>query len=415
MLQEAQNYICSILRKAQDYICNKADSEWGKLNADMLEEIVKHIDSYRDYVMIRAVCKSLNSTLVKVPKHIKVPWLVLPFEEDTFIGTQNLSMPHFRMPELKNTEIRGSSFGWLICIGIDGRIQAINPFTKSNFDLPPLSTFPSVIKYQPDVQDEEYVLRYPRLGMASSSRDMQRLFEKIIFSCSPNNVKEFMAVAIHGEFERLAFYRFGDDRWTDIDPTTIELRGNYEDMICHEGKVYAIDFSAYFYEFDMKTSHGGKRNVPLPIGFILPYHSSHKKYLAVHPDGNLLLVVRHFQHYSKGKVCVEEEENDNYKTSRFDMYKLDASANRWSKEFSLGDHVLVIGLNSAVLMPSFLDHKGNCMRNTIYYNDNMWELQHHLHYGGHDVGVFNLENRISNQIFPNAFVCRPPPIWILSD
>ena len=55
---------------------------WAGLHPDLLDEIVRHVDSYGDYVCLRSVCKQWNFNLPRNPEHIKNPWLVLPFEDD---------------------------------------------------------------------------------------------------------------------------------------------------------------------------------------------------------------------------------------------------------------------------------------------------------------------------------------------
>ncbi|KAK7309435.1 hypothetical protein RJT34_06160 [Clitoria ternatea] len=233
--------------------------------------------------MIRAVCKTWNS---EWPKH--VPILVLPFE-----GVNDLSVPHLRMPWLESTVIRGSCFGWLISVGIDGILQVSNPYqislkSSSNFNLP----------------TREYVLRDPRLRKTTRIPiiTMQRRFvQKIIFTCSPDHSKEFMAVAMYSECTKLAFCRSGDAKWTDI--KSIDIWCKYEDIIYHDGKLYVIDDRCCLHEFDMKTKHGGRSTtVSLPHGHNLN-DTCNKKYLAVNPNGDLLLLVRHFDFSSHGHLA----------------------------------------------------------------------------------------------------------------
>ena len=117
--------------------------------------------------------------------------------------------------------------------------------------------------------------------------------EKIILSSFPEE-NDFMAVAIYGDYPELAFYRSGDGNWTDI-PTihiTREAGFGFQDVIFHEGKIYAIDWKACLYEFDMKTRSGGISKVPPP-----PNLYGKDKYLVRNPDGHLLMAVRHLEYY----------------------------------------------------------------------------------------------------------------------
>ncbi|KAK7309433.1 hypothetical protein RJT34_06157 [Clitoria ternatea] len=355
----------------------------SELPADLLNEIVKYIHSLRDYVRIGAVCKTWNLALPKtIPNHITTPLrLVLPSQERIH---QFSIVPHLRMPELHNCFIAGSSFGWLFCVGIDRTLLVVNPLTKSRFNLPPIPTF-SPVAYGRNIIEKPFIC-------------MQRNFvTKIIFTCSPDHSKEFMAVA--NQRSRLAFCRSGDDTWTDI-----KHRGTwckYEDIIYHDGKVYAIDDRYRLHEFDMKTARGGWSGVSMPRGDGHSYN--YAKYLAFNPEGDLLLLVRHFEFYL-------EPVYKSYKTCRVDVYK--RNANKWMRECSLGNNVLVIGYNSPIWMSHILDNKGNQLRNCICFSDNMVEFHYRDRVGGHDVGIYNLEDGTVTQIFPNSDFIWPPPVWL---
>ena len=134
--------------------------------------------------------------------------------------------------------------------------------------------------------------------------------EKIILWSSPEE-EDFMAAAICGEDPGLAFYRSGDDKWTDI----ITYESGFQDVIFHEGKIYAIDWKAHLYMFDMKTLSSGISVVPTPPNI---HNKDKDKYLVRNPDGHLLMAVRHVEFYDQPKAvgyC--------YNTTRFDILKLD--------------------------------------------------------------------------------------------
>ena len=63
---------------------------------------------------------------------------------------------------------------------------------------------------------------------------------KIIISAPPDHDnQDFVALAIYGEYGRLAWYRIGDGRWTDLPSTRIHC--HYEDAVFHEGNMYVMD------------------------------------------------------------------------------------------------------------------------------------------------------------------------------
>ncbi|KAF1860246.1 hypothetical protein Lal_00037584 [Lupinus albus] len=58
----------------------------------------------------------------------------------------------------------------------------------------------------------------------------------------------------------------------------------------------------------------------------------------------------------------------------------------------------------------FSDGKGNWVRNCIYLSDDDVISQYNEIVGGHDVGIFNLENGEVHKLFPNLELLHPPPI-----
>ena len=220
--------------------------------------------------------------------------------------------------------IRGSYYGWLITIRLDGIMRMFNPFTRAQFFLPPLSTFPGVIDYQPENHGIEYTLQREKDGMIGTSDNvhMQKAHvEKIIISSPPNHDNlDFMAIAIYGEFSGIAYCSCNDNKWIKIVGTKIQYY--YQDVIFHEGKIYAIDHKACLFKFEMKTmpsSVGGIIQAPPPVDLIIGYTNEHNKYVIGTPHG-ILMVIRRLKCYYK--VLSGKEKKYCYKTTRFKIYKM---------------------------------------------------------------------------------------------
>ncbi|KAI4354788.1 hypothetical protein L6164_003626 [Bauhinia variegata] len=120
---------------------------------------------------------------------------------------------------MHKTVIKGSYDGWFVTVGIDGEIQMLNPFSKDQISLPPMSTLPSVIAYHPEKHNEEYTItaRLYRIGpdfrlVTSKSVMQQSHIKKVIISSSPG----IMAMIIYGFCGKLAYCKFGDKEWTGI-------------------------------------------------------------------------------------------------------------------------------------------------------------------------------------------------------
>ncbi|XP_025661247.2 putative F-box protein At5g60060 [Arachis hypogaea] len=242
-----------------------------------------------------------------------------------------------------NKFIHGSGHGWLIvqCIS-DGTMQMLNPFTNRSFDLPPVSTLPDIIDYQPDNHGNEYTLWDFHDIRSTVDRDKVHRFQvyKVIINSSPeHDIENFMAVVIFGPNQRLAFYKPGNMRWVEF-PTRDK---EFEDVICFQEKIYAINEEGQLYEFDTKTRAGLKGGIhetrspsEIPVGPLEP------KYLIGCANGSLLMLVRYTVRKSK-----EDE------TFKFDIYELKRNRKEWSTLDNLGNYILVIGFNSSEFMCLF--------------------------------------------------------------
>ncbi|KAF7810203.1 putative F-box protein [Senna tora] len=205
------------------------------------------------------------------------------------------------LPDTKDTVFRGSCFGWLITIGLDDTIRMLNPFTKAQIHLPPISALPSVISFDPERHDEEYTLTGDFEGLYTYEKwVMQLRIHKIFLSCPPDDKnQDFMAVAIAviEDLIHMCYCRRGDKRWTTQQTTY------YEDVIFCEGKICAVDGRGFIYEFDMKTTLGGISREPYFDNKVRTYIDD-SSYL-VQSNGSLLLVVR------QGKQLAEfHDENE---------------------------------------------------------------------------------------------------------
>ncbi|KAK7252976.1 hypothetical protein RIF29_37312 [Crotalaria pallida] len=416
-------------------------------------EIVKHLDSPKDYLRFRATCKSWNLNLPKIPNHMKlsVPQLMLPFgyETDGILQVKP-DFFHSSLPvDMPDTLFRGSGFGWLISVGLDGLIRMLNPHTKAQFNLPPMSTIPNVVAYNPDVQDEEYTIKrtlppnlpYATIYTTSKYHIQEMNIKKIIISSPPpldhkkKQQDDFMAIAIYGEHNQLAFCKLGDNKWREFSTPGERISYSLDDAIFYEGKIYGVGSNSRLVEFDLKTSSGSVTDMPHrpKDDPLIQFSGVNNKFLVCSDEGDLLMVVRYWTYTKRsdgdgdggggggggdddddGDDEEEEEEEEYfYKTSRFGLYKLDKRKKKWRRISSLGDSVLVVGLNSSVCMLPFIDGNGKWVRNCIYFCDNNF-VYHGEIVGGHDVGVFNLEDERVEELFPNVEFIFPPPVWLFS-
>ncbi|XP_042983307.1 uncharacterized protein LOC122312709 [Carya illinoinensis] len=133
---------------------------------------------------------------------------------------------------------KGSDHGWVVIHDNKDAINALNPLTGARVWLPPRSKFPDIREYNAHNQDNEYQIwegilagysftEYYSLG---ASHVRNGLLQKVVFSSSPA-CSDFVAVAIFGEIAKLAYYRWGDDKWSFLDEDVFLM----EDLLFHGG------------------------------------------------------------------------------------------------------------------------------------------------------------------------------------
>ncbi|RYQ89692.1 hypothetical protein Ahy_B09g096207 isoform A [Arachis hypogaea] len=364
-------------------------NRWADIDEDLLKEISKRFHAYHDYIQLRLVCKEWSLKLPKIPNGNKIPWLLLPDEtvknhsyedeeiyhlmqlaaaDDETLDTcalEEKDIYHIMLPEMQSYSklIRGSGHGWLIVVSMsDGTIQMLNPFTNRRLDLPPVSTFPDIIDYQPDNHGDEYTLWDFRDIRSTTERDeLHRLHVcKVIINSSPEcDIENFMALVIFGPNRRLAFYKPGNMRWTRAG-----LKGGI-----HETR-------------------------PPSEIFLSP---TKPKYLVGCANGSLLMLVRH-----------TEKKNKEYETYKFDIYELKRNRKEWSALDNLGNYILVIGFNSSVQIPAPFLSKGN----QIWFTDNQIAAQSSFYDPvAQDIGIFDLDHRSFQRVLLDVkLFC--PPVWL---
>lgn len=131
------------------------------------------------------------------------------------------------------------------------------------------------------------------------------------------------------------------------------------------------------------------------------------QYLASSSDAGLLLIGRYmrFDYFDNG-----------YKTTKFEVFRLDSSVPKWDHVSDLGDDdVLFLGENSTLALSSrhFFGCRGNC----VYFTDDRSESEYDNFCCEHDSGIYDLGNgRIEalpccshDMLYPRLW---PPPVWV---
>ncbi|MED6223219.1 hypothetical protein PIB30_071834 [Stylosanthes scabra] len=386
--------------------------QWANIHQDMLnDEIAKRIHSYDDYLKLLLVCKQWNLTLPKNPTAgNNVPWLLLHIggtiddEAATTLDTTSLEQKgiyHLTMrvpPELQYNLIRGSCHGWLIIVSMyEGTIRMLNALTKVCLDLPPISTLPDVILNGDKLSFHHGVGRVT----ADAIRSNKFILWKAIMNSAPvnGNANDFTVVALYAA--SLAFYKPNNGRWLKLN----SRHGRFiRDVILFEEKIYAVDDDGHLLEFDTTTTKAGPveriHEASPPYDIVISKQVCNQKYLIGRADGSLLMVVRHLHDllgYGGQRY---------YETFNFDIYELKKNAKAWSRITSLGDYILVVGLNASIQMPA-----ANGKKNRIFFTDSYVQEQAVRDYYYHGIGIYNLEDDSSQTVLDDV-IFFSPPVWM---
>lgn len=386
--------------------------DWTQLPPELMETIAEKLKIYSDYLRFQAVCRNWRSSIPKSPSHLppQLPWLMLPqsqsYQSHRAFFDLSANKVHFlNLPEASRRKRHcGSSHGWLIILEETPIVLLLNPLTRVKIYLPPLSAFPNVVSFSYFDIGREYTLA-SLLGdhYNRSLRQMRDSFiKKIVLSSSPVKDSDFIAVAILNQSGDLAYCRNGDQSWRIIEGA----QSYSEDIICYNELFYAVDKGGDIAICDVSGDTPRVSIIQTPQQF-----SGDMQYL-VSSEDDLLLVTRYlglefdFDPHQPRLV---------YRTTRFEVCRLDWSGPQWKRVRSLGDKVLFIGQNSSFAL-SASDYPG-CSGDCIYYTDDYSETNYDDVCGEHDLGIFKLRDGGIESL--PCYPCNlhyplqwPPPLWV---
>lgn len=397
--------------------------QWSELPVELLEAVEDNVILYADKVRLCSVCVPWHSALTKLLQRRphQTPCLLLQYDDNN-VATCGLFSPLYNkfyqleLPELAEGKLfKGSSHGWVVTLGDSPSLGLINPLTRAQLKLPPRSSFPDVVKYRSDKINNEhvyalrkayhlnayehvYALRKASHLNAFFTRDGRHvrnfLTTKIVLSESD----DYLAVAIYGEFKKLAYCRKGFKKW-------VHLHGHrpYDDVKFFRGLLYALNCSGGLWIFEV----GGCPKVTKIIDLGRITLGDSKAYL-VENSGELLIVERYRLRCQTTGIP---------KTNSFRLFKLGDVANGFPSLIEvedLGGDALFLGLNlsSSISCGDFPECRGNC----IYFtDDNEVTIDQEGTQGvDFDMGIYDLKDGNIESI-PGCEGRNfwPPPIWVM--
>ncbi|TQE07523.1 hypothetical protein C1H46_006843 [Malus baccata] len=394
--------------------------DWTQLPPELAESISKKLTIYADYLRFRVVCHSWRASVPKTPHHLppQLPWLMLPQSQPNqshraFFSLSNSRVHFLHLPEASHRKRRcGSSHGWLVILDETPSVLLVNPLTRAKRHLPPLSTFPNVVRFDYSDVGREYALVSPSGDVYTRSlTDMRDSFlKKVVLSSSPLEARgfTFTAVAIVNQTGDLAFCRDGDQTWTFIDGA----QSYSEDVVSVNGLFYAVDKKGTVAECDVNgPSPPRVRLIRTPR-----LEDADMRYLV--SSGDDLLLVSRYLEIDYGYGFLVDNANVNYRTAKFDVFRMNWLGERWDKVENLGDRMVFIGENSSFSLSAsdFPGSLGNC----VYFTDDYSESNNESGVWGYDSGIFKLWDGTIQELPPyprnsNYEVHWPAgslPLWV---
>ena len=417
-------------------------SEWANLTDLILSEIACCISVYDDFVNFGAVCKAWQRvySMIKLPLSPRCPWLLLAEEKEqknhtrVFFNVFDNKVYNFKLPELAGRKCIGTSFGWLLSVGIDFQMNLFHPLSKHQLSLPP---HPYV--WERHRNFELFPLDYGDIFLY-----------KCVLSRNPWNSKtheydrDCIIMVIYTNFKTLAFTRPGYKAWIDIKCDS----QCFYDITLYKGKFYAVNNHGNVFVCHID----GDMAFTECVTFCKEPEDYIQKYL-VESSGDLLLVSRIREGPLEADEFInddfeddiedvnihedeseEEQEQDQeqvrevgqeiiyeipYMTTGFKILKLESSSKvkskneyDWVNVDNLGDQALFVGDTSMSLSASSFN---GCKANCIYFtDDNVDCYLNCLNGGGYDMGVFSMENGTMKQHYRGKSLSSfAPPVWYI--
>ncbi|XP_044500299.1 putative F-box protein At4g22180 [Mangifera indica] len=420
----------------------ESSSNWAELYCDVLEHIFQFL-SFKDVLIVEGVCRPWFSAAKAFIKSRfqscqLVPWLLLPPDDGRATSeycilnmeTKNVSKLKNIYNEMSNGCCIGSSHGWLIFLDESVAPLLLNPFLQVKIKLPRLNSLMGILEIaRNDIYWEYCIYYYDKKRKFSVSYAMN-LRENVIHKAvlhlhdSCFSIKGFTIIVIYGVNAKLAYCKTGENScWMDLEAK----HQPYHEILCTNSQLYALSSNSIeVWDFDdgtpikrmdlELTNFPEKSSKFFWLGDRELYAT--KFYLAeIH--GEVMLMVRLIGEYVNGDdEAIREEdlliEDDThplvcpYKTLLFHVYKLDLAERNWVEVDSLGDYAVFLGGNNSVTVST------QFYKNSIFFTDDYWSRMNEDYlYGGHDIGIFHLEDYSVEPIYPyGSEKIQPPPCWV---
>ncbi|KDP33337.1 hypothetical protein JCGZ_12886 [Jatropha curcas] len=400
------------LSSSKPSLTKNPEPDWSELQPELLQLILSKL-SFIQILRFKAVCSSWHSVAnyflssSYFTPFSRPPLLLLPANQEQHDSDTRclFSLEDQKKYYIKNIGKKlgedswciGSSHGWLVVLDNEAIPFLLNPFSQSQIQLPLLDFSKFGVR-------KSYFIDYLRKVSITKA--------VLLSAPSNNNYNNYNTVVLMYGYRstRLAFCKIGDSAWSTVLDGVSNNNQDYCDIICFNDLVYALTVNISIEVWDFSASLPRKKSVihaSIPRTMteaIETYRGSHfsRSYL-VESCGEILFIIRFIGNFvnQEGEVVDEEyllSDADTqplvcpYRTKNFHVYKLDGREQKWVEVESLKNQALFIG------------------------DDNWEQMNEDYLYGGHDLGKFNLEEKIVKPFceFDDLDESKidPPPFWI---
>ncbi|XP_075637791.1 F-box protein At2g17036-like isoform X1 [Castanea sativa] len=355
------------------------------LPLDLVQEIVNQITTFKNFIAAKGVSRDWRSAGLSISRRPQPPLPGLMLSEPLLTDMRTLfSLYDSNHHQLQLSEVRGrrcwgSQHGWVVTLGPRYVTQLVHLIKGKQINLPPLD---AIRRLAPR---EEWFC----------------LVHKFILLKDPSNESTFLVIAIFGPMNSLAFTRVrlgaalnrrGEGEWVVVaNPENLK----FKDVVHFNGQIYALCDNGKLVCFKPVTPFANMVQViadhPQDLG-------AHRKIYLVESLGNLYAVFRN------GFLIPSERTHE---TTSFFVYKFNFNASAWEEVTRLEGQAFFVGDgNSFSWRFPTIPSRGDC----IYFTDDHWDWRKfpRVAYGGHDVGLFDMEIR---DILPLTFGIDKPRFY----
>uniref|UniRef100_A0ACD5ZTR0 Uncharacterized protein n=1 Tax=Avena sativa TaxID=4498 RepID=A0ACD5ZTR0_AVESA len=382
--------------------------DWSELPADILRSILELLQCL-DHLRVAAVCTAWRRASSEVCRISQTPCLLYCTEVagPSAVGMYSLSEQReytitLSDPPMAGRFLIGSSHGWLVTADEKSDLLLLNPITKEQMRLPPVTTMEHIKPIMSgDGVLEQYEMSYyhglifPQVEEPTCTYRLDKyresVYSKAVLSSDPST-GDCTVMLIHQPYWQLSFAKVGGQTWNWIATET-----DYTDCIHHDGWFYAVNIEGTIDSFYLN----GPSIIHKRIAYQMLMPPKMVVYIVQAPWGDKLLISR--------RSRTLDDNTD--ATFEIMVYKVDPDNEKLINMTGIGDHVMFIGNNASLCLP-VSDHP-QLMSNCVYFTDHAVQSLFGVKNNKRDMGIYHLESNIVTDIVsPELWMAWLPPVWL---